>query len=110
MFASGECCDPPQSLSVDAGFGHDGAGNMEKGIRDGHPTIPADCRPPVSDKVHAEIPTTNGTIILFFPEEDSTSLVMPQASSEDIGVEPARAESSQRPHHSSAGWPSMRKS
>ena len=101
MFAIVEPCDPPQSLSVDAAFEHDSPGNGEKAVRDGHSTIPETCRPPAS-----EIPTTNGAIVWFFPE-DPTSLVMPQASSEDIGVEPAMAESSPRPHHSSfsAGAP-----
>lgn len=67
----------PQFLSVAAGFERDSPRNGENGVLGGCPTIPADCRPPASEKVHAEIPTANGTIITSIPE-DTTSLVMPQ--------------------------------
>lgn len=96
--------DPPQPLSVDAiatGFERDRPTNRGKGAPDGHLTIPANCRSPTSDKVHTEIPTINGAIILFFPE-DPTSLMIPQECSEDIGDMPARSESSQGTDHSSS--------
>jgi len=66
LFTSGERCDPPRFLSIAKGLESDSTGNGEKGVLGGHPMIPT-----ASDKVHAEIPETNGAIILFFPE-DST--------------------------------------
>ena len=78
-----EHCD----LSVAAGFEPDCPSNREEGVSDGHLMIPADCRSPASDRVHTEIPTTNGAMILSC-SEDSLSLMMSRASREDISVKP----------------------